>query len=326
MIEVLQLSKHYQGVPAVSDVDFCINKGEIVGLLGPNGAGKTTIMKMLTGFHFPSSGTVSIDSLDISEHSDSIKDKIGYLPENAPLYPELTVEEYLSFIAEVRLKDKKTNSGLDKKQAIIKVVKDCSLEEVYYKTIDTLSKGFRQRVGLAQAILHEPDILILDEPTTGLDPNQILEIRKLIVELGKRCTIILSTHILQEVEAVCTRVLILNHGRIVAQGSTQEIGNELRGAQIFELILPLESEKLIALLQKEIADLAISNQESTYGTALVYSLSLKKHSDTQTWAFQKRLFELAVKSNVPILGLRQINTSLEDVFTSLTSKQENKDE
>ena len=224
MIEVTNLSKRYGSLEAVKGVSFGIPKGEVVGLLGPNGAGKTTIMKVLTTYMYPSGGTATVNGFDIFEQPLEIRKSVGYLPENAPLYTDLNVKEYLDFVADAR-----SLRGERKKERIEWVIEECGLQSVLYRNIDKLSKGYRQRTGLAQAILHDPEILILDEPTTGLDPNQILEIRELIRRHGQKKTVILSTHILQEVEATCSRVLILNEGQIAAQGTVQEIQRGLQG-------------------------------------------------------------------------------------------------
>jgi ABC-2 type transport system ATP-binding protein len=232
MIEVSNLGKRYGSLEAVQGVNFSINPGEVVGLLGPNGAGKTTIMKILTCFMFPTYGTATINDWDIFDRPLEIKKLVGYLPENAPLYTDLNVLEYLSFMAESR-----SLKGKQKNERIEWAVEECGLKSVVYRGIETISKGYRQRTGLAQAILHDPQILIFDEPTTGLDPNQIIEIRELIKRLGKEKTVILSTHILQEVEATCGRVLILNEGRIVAKGTPEEINREMKGEVLLEILL-----------------------------------------------------------------------------------------
>ncbi|MBN2551462.1 MAG: ATP-binding cassette domain-containing protein [Spirochaetales bacterium] len=232
MIEVSNLGKRYGSLEAVRGVSFSINPGEVVGLLGPNGAGKTTIMKILTCYMFPSFGTATINEWDIFEKPLEIKKLVGYLPENAPLYTDLNVMEYLSFMAESR-----SLKGARKEQRIEWAIEECGLRSVVYRSIDTISKGYRQRTGLAQAILHDPEILIFDEPTTGLDPNQIIEIRELIKRLGQEKTVILSTHILQEVEATCGRVLILNEGQIVAKGTAEEINREMKGEVLLEVLL-----------------------------------------------------------------------------------------
>lgn len=216
MIEVTGLSKEFGNFKAVNQISFSVPRGQILGFLGPNGAGKSTTMKMLTGFIEPSSGTATIDGLDIRKQSIAVRRKIGYLPENAPSYHEMTVHEFLAFIGEVR--------DLDDLEAALKRVKAmCKLQEVWSQPIETLSKGYRQRVAFAQALIHDPPVLILDEPTDGLDPNQKYEVRQLIKQMGKDKTIILSTHILEEVEAVCERVIIIAKGKLVEDASPQEL-------------------------------------------------------------------------------------------------------
>jgi ABC-2 type transport system ATP-binding protein len=225
MIEVTNLGKRYGALEAVKGVSFGIQAGEVVGLLGPNGAGKTTIMKILTCFMYPSYGTATLNGCDV--FTDPLAIKGSGLPAGNARVHNPQRDGYLDFIADAR-----GLAGSQKSQRIGEVIGECGLEPVVYRGIDTLSKGFRQRTGLAQAIVHNPQILILDEPTTGLDPNQIIEIRQIIKRLGREKTVILSTHILQEVEATCNRVLILNEGRIVAQGTTEQINRELRGKVI----------------------------------------------------------------------------------------------
>ncbi|MDR0474152.1 MAG: ATP-binding cassette domain-containing protein [Treponema sp.] len=222
MIEAQGLCKNFGSVEAVKDVSFTFLGPEIFGILGPNGAGKTTILRMLTGFYAPSAGTVSINGLSVEDQCREAKELIGYLPENNPLYGDISPREYLGFIAEVHLIPKSK-----KKNAIESALVSCGLEDFQHKRIDTLSKGYRQRTGLAAALIHDPPVLILDEPASGLDPNQIIGLRSLIRELGKRKTLLLSTHVLQEAEALCSRLLILNEGRIQAQGSLNEIAESL---------------------------------------------------------------------------------------------------
>ena len=319
MIEALDLEKKSDSFTAVQGVNFSIQAGEIVGLLGPNGAGKTTIMKILTCYHYPSAGTVTIKGLDIHQQARAIKQHIGYLPENAPVYPELNVREYLEFIATTRLGQGKTASGLNPSEASNRAVEACALQSVWLKGIDTISKGFRQRVGLAQAILHEPDILILDEPTTGLDPNQIMEIRHLITELGKTKTILLSTHILQEVEAVCNRVLILNKGRIVAQGTTREIANELRGDWSLRVRLRGDDAAFRQALANRLPALSLSPHQDPSGQASgELELSCPRTSLESLDSFQELVFDCAVSAGVKLLQSMPETTSLEDVFISLT--------
>lgn len=215
MISVRDLVKHYGEVKAVDGISFTIRKGEITGLLGPNGAGKTTTLRIITGYLKPTSGMVSIDEFLVDQNPLEIKKRIGYLPESAPLYPDMLVYDFLQFMADIR--------QIYDKEKIKDVAIQCGITEVMHKNINELSKGYKQRVGLAQAILHDPEILVLDEPTNGLDPNQIVEIRDLIKELGKEKTVILSTHILQEVEATCNRVIIIDKGAIVADDSTSDL-------------------------------------------------------------------------------------------------------
>ncbi|MBI3316653.1 MAG: ATP-binding cassette domain-containing protein [Candidatus Omnitrophica bacterium] len=223
MIDVKDLTMHYGGFVALTGVSFQAREKEILGLLGPNGAGKTTAMRILTTYLYPTSGTAKVDGHDILEHPEEVRKRIGYLPETAPLYPDMQVEEYLQFVGSAR--------GLSKSALIARlrwVREACGLEAVWKHTVNELSKGYRQRTGLAQALIHDPKVLILDEPTSGLDPLQIIGIRDLIKQLAKEKTIIFSTHILQEVEAVADRVVIINEGKIVAQGTQKELAEEVR--------------------------------------------------------------------------------------------------
>jgi len=218
VIKVENLSKSFAQKRAVDDISFEVAKGEVLGFLGPNGAGKSTTMRMITGFIPPSAGRVSVCGLDVQENPIEVKRRIGYLPEAAPLYTDMSVLAFLKFSAEMR-----GLHGEDRRNAMRRVVELCHLESVLGQTIDTLSKGFRHRTCLAQALIHDPEVLILDEPTDGLDPNQKHEVRTLIREMGESKAIIFSTHILEEVEAVCTRAIIIDRGRIVANGTPQEL-------------------------------------------------------------------------------------------------------
>ncbi len=226
MIRVQNLTKTYGDQHAVDAISFEVATGEILGFLGPNGAGKTTTMKIITCFMPATSGNVEVDGLDVFDHSLEVRRKIGYLPETTPLYPEMNVAEYLEFIQALRQMPISSRNFRMKE-----MVELCGLGEVMHKDIGELSKGYRQRVGLAQAIIHDPEILILDEPTIGLDPNQVVEIRRLISTLGERKTLILCTHILSEVEAACNRVMIINHGKIVADGTPETLRAGLQGKQ-----------------------------------------------------------------------------------------------
>jgi ABC-2 type transport system ATP-binding protein len=313
MIQVENLGKNYGPVKAVKGVDFSVGRSEIVGLLGPNGAGKTTIMKILTGYLYPSFGTVTIDDKDIMEQAREIKSKVGYLPENTPLYTDLNVHEYINFTADARgLRDQR------RKERIDAVIGECGLKSVLFRGISELSKGFRQRVGLAQAIIHDPQILILDEPTSGLDPNQILDIRDLIRRMGKEKTVIISTHILQEVEAICNRVLILNEGLIVAQGTTEEIGKELKGEEL--LNLTLKARDAGAVKQELAACPVVENvlecrNESSDRVMVKLSLSPGGGS-------AERIFDWVVSKQYKILAMVPEKISLEDIFTKLTREGE----
>lgn len=231
MIEVIGLSKYFSDSLVVDNLKFNIPEGQILGFLGPNGAGKSTTMKMLTCFLEPSSGTAKINGKDITNHQDSIqiRKEIGYLPESSPLYDEMTVKEFLSFISEIRCLNKQA-----RKDNMMKVAKLCYLDKVWNKSIETLSKGYRQRVGFAQALIHDPPILILDEPTDGLDPNQKHEVRKLIKSMASDKTIILSTHILEEAQAVCQRILIINEGKLVVDSTPQKLIDDTNSVNLEE--------------------------------------------------------------------------------------------
>jgi len=316
VIEVKELRKSYDRTEAVKGVSFSVERGQVVGLLGPNGAGKTTIMKILTGYHFPSSGEALVDGVDVTEDPVAVKRRIGYLPESAPLYPDLSPAEYLDFVAEARGLE-----GEARKRAIEKAVAACSLGPVFNKPVEELSKGYRQRLGLAQAILHDPDILILDEPTTGLDPNQILEIRSLIRDLGKEKTVILSTHILQEVEAVCSRVLILNEGLIAAQGTAEEIGQALKGEERVGFRLRGRRQGLDrAALEAALARLprfgALRSLSEERGSWSV-DISL---SGTETAEAGELVFDWAVSEGLALLELLPHKLSLEEIFVKLTTE------
>lgn len=218
MVEIKNLCKHFGTLTAVDDISFMVSQGEVLGFLGPNGAGKSTTMKMITGFLTPSAGTVTVDGFDITQQPLEVKRRIGYLPEGAPAYPDMTPADFLDFVAQIR-----GLRGAEKRRRIGETVTQVNLQSVMYQPIDTLSKGFKRRVGLAQAILHDPEVLVLDEPTDGLDPNQKHEVRTLIKNMAKEKVIILSTHILEEVHAVCTRAIIIANGKVVADGNPTEL-------------------------------------------------------------------------------------------------------
>jgi ABC-2 type transport system ATP-binding protein len=259
MIKVNNLSKSFGTKVAVNRVTFTVERGEVLGFLGPNGAGKSTTMRMITGFIPPSEGSVSVGGHDIVEDPIAAKRLIGYLPENAPAYTDMTVEGFLGFIAELR-----GLHGEDKKKAVRRVVEMCFLESVLYQTIDTLSKGYRHRTCFAQSIIHDPDVLVLDEPTDGLDPNQKHEVRNLIRRMGERKAIIFSTHILEEVEAVCSRAIIIDRGQIVANGTPQQLKQQsdmagavllvvrgVGGPQLVERLSGVANARRAAIIKEE---------------------------------------------------------------------------
>ena len=320
MIDVENLSKRYGSFEAVKDVSFSVGKAEVLGFLGPNGAGKTTIMKILTGYHYPSGGLVKINGFSVEEAPEETKKCIGYLPESNPLYNDLSPEEYLYFTASSRLIPKE-----GRRKAVDAAIDACGLEGYRAHRIENLSKGYRQRVGLAQAIIHDPDILILDEPTSGLDPNQIIEIRSLIRELGKRKTVILSTHILQEVEAVCSRVLILNEGRIAAQGTPGEIAGTVKGGRrdIWELYLKgAKAEELqdrLVLPGKAVADLSVESMENEI-VRLCFSLAAGGQGSGDLPDDGELIFDWALAQGYKILEMIRKKLSLEDIFVKLTNE------
>ena len=319
MIEVESVSKNYGVFEAVKAVSFSVGRDQVVGLLGPNGAGKTTIMKILTGFHFPCAGQVKIDGIPVTENPVFVKSRIGYLPESNPLYGDLTPDEYLHFAASVRLLRK-----AERRKAVNEAISACGLEGVRNQRIESLSKGYKQRVGLAQAIIHDPPVLILDEPTSGLDPNQIIEIRSLIRELGKRKTVILSTHILQEVEAVCSHVLIINDGRITAMGTPEEIAGNIQAGVLntrWDLQLKnataAEIKSHLILPGLETANVKVEAKDD--GITFL-SFELKGSSDDSKDG--ELIFDWAVSQGYKIIGINQKKLSLEDIFVRLTSEKE----
>ena len=301
MIEVNKLSKSYGEVRALNEVSVKINEGEIVGLLGPNGAGKTTIIKILTGFLQPDSGSAQINQIDVLTNPLQVQSNIGYLPENAPLYPELSVQSYLKMIAEMR-------QIPTEKQVpwILEAVSSVGLNDYLTRPIGHLSKGFRQRVGLAQAILHKPSLLILDEPTVGLDPTQIIEIRKLITRLAQQSTVLFSTHILPEVEALCDRVIILMNGEVKADATLSDLATTSNAVLVLD--------KKVASAKKALKDLdgvqeVIYLEEGRFPTFRVIG---KDDID-----ITPRIFELAVNQSWPLRELRQDMRTLETIFNEI---------
>ncbi len=302
-IEIKNLTKYYGTQKALDNVSFSVGSGTVVGFLGPNGAGKSTLMKIVTGLLSPTSGTVLVEGLDVAENINQIKKIIGYLPENNPLYLDMYVKEYLQYTANIY-----HLSNTDK--VVDEVIERTGLEAECRKKIGALSKGYKQRVGLAQAIIHNPQVLILDEPTTGLDPNQIIEIRNLILELGREKTILLSTHIMQEVQAICHQMAILDHGVLVANGSAEQIGvstrNNRRQVEV-EFNLPVDEKML----------LQITNIVAVEKTgASTYVLESDSEADVR-----QDVFNFAVQHNIAVLTMQVRQKSMEEVFQELTKNK-----
>ena len=308
MIEVKKLVKNYNDVKALQSIDFKIKDGEVVGFLGANGAGKSTALKILTGYLNPTSGKVLIDGLNINDHSYEIRELIGYLPESNPLYSEMTVFDLLKFTATIR-----NIFGVDFNNALDKVIEQCGLKEVIHKQIGQCSKGFKQRVGLACAIIHDPKILILDEPVTGLDPNQIIEIRGLIKNLGKEKLILMSSHILQEIEATVDRIMIIDHGKIIADGSTSSLMKQFMGNIKLKLNILKSTDESITLLTKKINNITITNTQTTKGGHIV-DIAYQQGEDPR-----ESIFKYAVKNKWILIEMNTETANLETIFRKLTN-------
>jgi ABC-2 type transport system ATP-binding protein len=299
-ITVNNLSKIYGAQKAVNNISFTITKGEIVGFLGPNGAGKSTTMKMITGYLKADAGSATVCGIAVNENSNETKKKIGYLPEANPLYFDMYVREYLNFVSNI-------HEVTNKKEKIEEVIKTVGLTVEANKKIGQLSKGYKQRVGLAAALIHNPDVLILDEPTSGLDPNQIVEIREVIKELGKDKTVLFSSHIMQEVEAICDRVIIINKGNIVADDKLSNLQKSTTGNHI--VLVQFKEDVSIEILQT-IKEVISINQPSAYN----FQLSTKNPE-----SIRKQLMQLSLQNNWNIVSLQSESNSLEEVFRNLTS-------
>ncbi|MBI5404298.1 MAG: ATP-binding cassette domain-containing protein [Ignavibacteriae bacterium] len=311
-IKIENLTKSYGNFLAVKDISFEVKTGEIVGFLGPNGAGKTTTMKLITTYLTQNSGKIFVDGIDTETDSLAVRKKIGYLPEQNPLYPDMNVIDYLKYAAELQSVEK---SKID--ESVKKMVRVCGLEDVKHKDIGELSKGYRQRVGLAQAMIHNPEVLLLDEPTSGLDPNQIIEIRKLIRDLGKQKTLILSTHILQEVQATCDRVIIINNGKIVADGTTDSLQKKFQGQLTISLTLkkdPKAGKEKIMSMFDSVNGVEKVKIVSDDNDVWKIDISANKGEDVRDAIFKK-----VVSNDMVLLNLHQEETSLEDIFRKLTT-------
>lgn len=313
MIEVSHVSRNFGTFRAVNDVSFSIPKGQIVGLLGPNGAGKTTTMRMITGFLAPSDGKIFIDGIDISENPVKCKEKIGYMPESAPLYGDMIVEDYLKYIANLH--------GENPDEKVPLLCEECGLKEVMSKNISELSRGNKQRVSLAHALMHNPEILILDEPTSGLDPNQVEDVRNIIREIGKTRTVIVSTHILSEVETICSRVIIISGGKVVADSPTDELKERFASETSIKLnVANVDFETLSSLVKnvdgaKSVLQTEQKNDEDVQGSMeVLISVEGKKE-------IRPLLVKKLIENNVDLYEMSIQRNSLEDVFHALTTEK-----
>lgn len=310
MIKIEQLTKYYGDSRALHNVSLTVETGEIMGFLGPNGAGKTTTMKILTGYMPATSGRASVNGVDVQSQPLEARQLVGYLPENNPLYLDFTVEEALRYVASVY-----HIPSTEVKEHIHRVVEQCGLESVYYKSSDTLSKGFRQRVGLAQALISDPKILVLDEPTVGLDPKQIIEIRELVRALGKDRTVLLSTHIMQEVQAICDRVTIINRGEVVASGTPEELKQQSKEQPLASVYVKIAGtiKSVEAALSKidgvESVEKTDQEKKNIYG----YTVRVKPGADVRA-----EIFALAADKGWKLYELTPTKVSLEDVFLEVT--------
>lgn len=311
MIEINHLVKKYGSHVAVDDLSLTVEPGKIYGFLGPNGAGKSTTMNIITGYLAATSGEVKINGFDVLKQPEEAKKCVGYLPELPPLYMDMTVKEYLDFVAELKKLEKSLRAGYVKE-----AMKITKTEEVSGRLIRNLSKGYRQRVGFAQAVLGYPEILILDEPTVGLDPKQIIEIRDLIKELGKKHTIILSSHILSEISAVCDHVFIISHGKLVASDSTENLLERMTGAQEIELLVKAEEDTAETAIREVAQVERCEKTELKEDGAVQLLVTAKKDADVR-----EAIYHTCVEHHMPILEMKAASKSLEDVFLELTSQE-----
>lgn len=310
MLEVNHVSKVFENQRGIQDIHFAMERGEIIGFLGPNGAGKTTTMRLITGYLLPTSGTITFDGLSMSEYAHRVRSKIGYLPETPPLYPDMSVQAYLRFVADLR-----DVPAREQKKRVEEMMNRLGLMGRERQQIRSLSKGYKQRLGLAQTIIHRPELLILDEPTSGLDPNQILEIRQLIRELGEQHTVLLSTHILPEVHSLCNRVLIIHQGKIVLDEKPDQLGTAMGQRSSLQLEVKGPSEDVFQLISSmsEVEDMTqLSVSEDT--------VKLYVHV-MQQQDIREKVFRLMAEAGYPILEMKTEKTSLEEVFQRLTTEE-----
>lgn len=309
MIEVRNLTKRYGARSAIDEINFSINAGEIVGFLGPNGAGKTTTLNILTGFIAATSGDVKINGLDILAEPERAKANIGYLPDTPPVYGDMRVCEYLNFVADI----KGVRKG--RKEMLTDVMAQVNISDMSRRLIKNLSRGYRQRVGLAQAMVGNPKVIIMDEPTIGLDPKQIIEMRDVVKRLGKKHTVILSSHIMQEVSAVCDRVLIINQGKIVATGTTEGLSQGLNKGQM-RVRVKGEREQMLAALDEVAVITSVTAEEATEPGTVELLLNSNEGVD-----IREAIFLCMARNNLPILMMKSTELSLEEIFLSLTDAQ-----
>lgn len=314
MIEITNVTKKYGNFTAVDDISFTIQNGEIIGFLGPNGAGKSTTMNMITGYIEPTEGTIIVNGYDIQKKPQKAKKQIGYMPEGVPLYQDLTVKEFVTYMAELKKVDKKV-----KKEEVEKAITETGIKDVEKKLIRNLSRGYKQRVSMAGALVGSPDVLILDEPTVGLDPKQITEIRSLIKELGKEHTIILSSHILSEVSQLCERVIIINKGKIVAIDTPENLEKATQEKNII-LVTVEDKQNKMKEINTLIPEIAKCEEVKDNGDGTKqYMIEAKKNAD-----LRKQLFEVLPKNDITIFELKKAETSLEDAFITLINKSTEK--
>ena len=308
MIKVRDLSKNYGSVEAVKSVSFDLYDGEVIGFLGANGAGKTTTLKMMTGYLVPSKGSITVNGMDIIDDTHAIQQQIGYLPELNPLYYEMRVFDYLEFLASIR-----NITGSDFKKALSRVVEQCGLRGVVHKNISDCSKGYKQRIGLAAAMIHDPKILILDEPVTGLDPNQIIEIRSLIKSLGKEKLVFMSSHILQEIQATVDRIIIINQGEIVANGTNEELMTGFMGNVLLTMEVKGAKVDSIKHIQATLPNVKLVSHVKNKS---IYTLQLEYDNNKDP---REDIFKYAVKNKWTVLKMSPKTTDLEAIFRDLTT-------
>ncbi len=311
MIHVDKLTKYYDELCAVDQIDLTIEKGEIIGLLGPNGAGKTTTLRMLTGYFLPTSGSIRIKDYSTEQHATQIKQLIGYLPESAPLYHGMLVYDYLQYVAKIRGLSEK-----DRRNRIRRLVDICGLNHIMHRSIGELSKGLKQRVGVAHAMMSDPEILVLDEPTSGLDPNQIVEIRDIIREIGKEKTVILSTHILSEAEATCDRIVIINKGKIVADGPTEMLKQSVGSGETLHICLKNAAfDQVVSKLKGIDGVLSVEKNDSVNDNQLSVNLSCSGDESVR-----EAIYSAIKQTEWVLLEFRPESKSLENIFRELTKE------